>query len=110
NRVFAGVRDPRSAHELAQLAAEAGNVHVVELDVADPVSIERSHEAVHARTESLDLLLNNAGVWHPGTAWLEPGAREAQTLGDLTLDDGLQVFRVNALGPLLVPQRSLDLL
>jgi NAD(P)-dependent dehydrogenase (short-subunit alcohol dehydrogenase family) len=110
DRVFACVRDPSSAHELARLAAESGEIHVAALDVADPGSIERAHATVRARTHSLDLLINNAGIWHPGTGRLEPGAADPQSLGNLTLEDGLDVLRVNALGPLLVAQRFLDLL
>ena len=106
DRVFATVRNPASADELRALAARQDGIEIVALDVGDPASIEESFAAVAARTDGLGLLLNNAGVWHPGVDYpLEP-----PPLGELTYEDGVTTFAVNAIGPLLVVQRYRELL
>lgn len=67
--VVAGVRDPGASGELRELAAQlaeqggSSQLHLVELDVTDPASVE----AWAARTTEIcgghvDLLLNNAGT------------------------------------------------
>jgi NAD(P)-dependent dehydrogenase (short-subunit alcohol dehydrogenase family) len=76
----------------------------IQLDTTDPQSIEEAYQAVRRETGALDLLINNAAVYSGA------GERKTQPLGELTLDDGLLVYRTNSLGPLLIAQRFLPLL
>eukprot|EP00793_Prasinoderma_coloniale_P005732 PRCOL_00004206-RA len=140
--VVAGVRDPEASGELRELAAqlaeqgESSQLHLVELDVTDPASVE----AWAARTTEIcgghvDLLLNNAGTtgtdgyskWcvlltalrgsSPGSRWRRMRCADKQytrrTLEDFDGDAGsLQaelehVFRINTAGPLMCVQQLL---
>ena len=106
DRVFATCRAPSRARDLAALgAAHRDRLTVVALDVADPDSIAKAHGAVRRRTEALDLLINNAGVYSR-----RGSADPTERLGTLRFDDALHVLRTNAVAPLMVTQRCLDLL
>jgi NAD(P)-dependent dehydrogenase (short-subunit alcohol dehydrogenase family) len=76
----------------AELEAEGGDAHVVELDVTDPDSIRAA--VAHAETEmgTLDILVNNSGV------------STTQKLVDVTPDDFDYVMGVNARGAFFVAQ------
>ena len=65
--VIVSARDEAKARE----AAEAVGGRPLELDVSDPVSIERAAAAVADDPGALDVLVNNAGV---GTDWGVAGA------------------------------------
>ena len=106
DRVFATCREPSRARDLEALAAaHPQRLTVVALDVADPDSIRRAHAAVRRRTDALDLLINNAGVYS------RHGSKDPiERLGTLRFDDALHVLRTNALAPLMVTQQCLDLL
>ena len=98
--VWATCRDPDAATELNNLASD--RVRIVRLDTADEASIAAARETVGTQTNALDVLINNAGT----------SSAKADRLNDgtLTFDDGLDVFRTNAFGPLLVTQAFRDLL
>lgn len=103
DHVVAACRDPGHAHALNALAGEhPGRLHVLPLDVADA----RSRAAFAAELplvlqegDRIGLLLNNAGVLHPGERF--------GSLGDANLEHS---FRVNASGPLLLTQALAPLL
>ncbi|MGH8046611.1 MAG: SDR family oxidoreductase [Chthoniobacterales bacterium] len=101
-RVFAG---SRSRGELLQrLAAEhAGRVEIIAQDVTDPGSIRASAAAVAERTESLDVLVNNAAICPQDTL---------RDIEELDFSDGHleSLMAVNAFGPLRVAQAFLPLL
>lgn len=99
-RVFATCRRPDAADDLQALAADnPEQLTVLRLDVADEETIDAAATAVKAQEGALDLLINNAGV--------NPGGERPRNLGAETM---LHTFRVNAVGPMLVAQRHLDLL
>lgn len=106
DRVFATCREPSRARDLEALAAaHPARLTVVALDVADTHSIRRAHTAVRRRTDALDFLINNAGVYS------RRGSKDpSERLGTLSFDDALHVLRTNALGALMVTQQCLDLL
>jgi NAD(P)-dependent dehydrogenase (short-subunit alcohol dehydrogenase family) len=84
--VFAAVRDPKKAANLASLS----RVHVVTLDVTAEPSIAAAVELVrnvnHGR--GVDILVNNSGVVH------------TMPLVDSSLEDGKNLFDVNFWGTL----------
>ena len=85
--VHAAVRDPERADELAALV---GELHIHRLDHLEPDSVQALTTALGGA--SIDLLVNNAGVYG--------GSR--QHLPDIDFEDAVRTFRVNALGPLRV--------
>ena len=97
-RVFAGARDPDRAGELNSLK---GKLSVIQMDVADEASIRAASEAVTREVQSLDVLINNAGINPP---------YEKQKLGALDMEEGMRVMRTNALAPAIVVQEFLPLL
>ncbi len=76
----------------AELEAEGGDAHVVELDVTDPDSIRAA--VAHAETEmgAIDILVNNSGVSATGK------------LTDVTPDEFDFVMNTNARGAFFVAQ------
>jgi NAD(P)-dependent dehydrogenase (short-subunit alcohol dehydrogenase family) len=96
-RIFAACRDPEHAYELQELASE--RLHLITLNVADERSIESSYAVVRAQTNALDLLINNAGVMN-----------DEDELGSLTFENLMNIFRINAVAPMLITQRYLELL
>jgi NAD(P)-dependent dehydrogenase (short-subunit alcohol dehydrogenase family) len=95
DHVVATARHPGRATALNALAGEhPGRLHVLPLDVANEKSRqELAHELPLVLDDSLDLLINNAGVLHSGERWghVEPAI----------LEDSL---RTNAMGPFLLTQ------
>ena len=100
--VVAGVRQPKLADALNKLASKsAGRVTVVQLDVGEPDDIAAATLHIGERFDSVDLLINNAGIW---TAPDEPDRASSGPLADLRPDAVLEVLRINAVGPILVTQ------
>lgn len=98
--VAALARNPAGSNGLQALAAEAEDRLVVHAcDVADGASIEAAAQAVAARWDALDLLVNNAGV-----------SGDKGKLTELDFDDMAAVFATNAIGPLRVTRALLPLL
>ena len=100
--VVATCRQPGKATALNALAGEyPGRLHVAPLDVAEP----RSHAALAVELplltggETLDLLVNNAGVLRGGERY-----------GGVQAVDLEASFRTHASGPFLLTQRLLPLL
>ena len=84
--VIACCRHPQSALDLQALAAKHSNVKIYTLDVADFAQIDAL--AMQLRDESIDLLINNAGVY------------PASSFGDTNYDDWAAAFKVNSMAPL----------
>lgn len=89
DQVEAGVRDPSNARELAALAG----VRVHQLDVSDAASVKAFASAVG--TAPIDMVFNVAGV-------IARSSGLGQLAEDLTLDDAMTTFDINALGALRV--------
>lgn len=98
--IFATCRNPNEAKDLQQLASEHNCVHVVKLDVTEtseyPGLVKTVETALNG--EGLNVLINNAGV----------GGRIQ--LNDVTGDQMMEYYRVNAVAPLLLVQAFLPLL
>lgn len=94
DRVIATARKPGAATELNRLAfAHPGHLSVLPLDLAKPHSVDELAREVPLVAESIDVLVNNAGVLPAGERF---GALEARHLEE--------AFRVNAMGPVLLTQ------
>jgi len=105
-RVFATVRNPAASGELQVLAGRNQDLTVLPLDVGSEASIRTFAQQVTAKTTSLDLLINNAGIYLG-----RPGAVEgSDRLGQLTLESGVATLRTNAVGPMVLTQELLPLL
>lgn len=100
NRVFATCRVPTKAHQLMYLQEQhPDQISVTALDVTDPRSISQSHNEIIEHTESLDLLVNNAGID------VDDGG-----LGDFNPATMQSILTVNTIGPILCIQQYLNLL
>ena len=90
--VLAGRRIERLKTLRAEIEADGGDAHVVELDVTDHDSIKAA--VAHAETEmgAIDILVNNSGV------------STTQKLVDVTEDDYDFIFDTNTKGAFFVAQ------
>jgi len=91
--VFAGVRNTGAPHIAALAATYGGRLFPVEMDVSNTSSVTRAVTAVSEHTNTLDILINNAGI-HCASSFAP--------LPEADLDDCLAVYNVNAIGPLRV--------
>lgn len=92
--VFATCRQPDQAHELRQLQKRyPDRLHIAALDLADEQAIAQIPKTLSQFTDTLDVLINNAGVLH-----------RDERLGALKKDALRYAFEVNAIGPLLLTQ------
>ena len=77
-----------------QLADEVAGAVPLAMDVTDPASVERALGSI----DSLNILVNNAGIGHVGS------------IEECSLDEWRAVMRVNVEGPFLVTAAALPLL
>ncbi len=94
-RVIATTRRPA---ELSAEAASLRGVTWVALDVSDPASIDSLASRLGG-TDSIDVLINNAGV-----------SSTIKAIAQLTAEELHRVFAVNSFAPLLVTRALLPLL
>jgi NAD(P)-dependent dehydrogenase (short-subunit alcohol dehydrogenase family) len=104
DRVIATTRRPSAAVDA--LADEHGERLVqLQLDVGDVESIIDAHAALEGLVDAIDIVVNSAGAYsHQSEHW-DPDATLFDTV---TQDELLEVFRVNAAGPMLVTQHFLN--
>jgi NAD(P)-dependent dehydrogenase (short-subunit alcohol dehydrogenase family) len=96
-RVFAGCRSPQYAEELRELAGDSGGrIRVFGIDVTSGPSVKAA--AAELKGQSLDLLINNAGV----------GGPRGERLGDLDYVAWARVLEANTLGPMRVVEAFVD--
>ena len=88
--VLACCRHPQSALDLQALAAAHSNVKIHTLDVADFAQIDAL--AMQLKDESIDVLINNAGVY------------PHSSFGDTNYDDWAAAFKVNSMAPLKIAE------
>lgn len=100
DKVFATCRNPTEAAELNLLANKhKRNITVLKLDVTDDTSILQARKLVEHQVDSVDVLINNAGIF----------PRQSD-FSNLTRDDIHKVLDTNTVGPMLVAQAFLPLL
>jgi NAD(P)-dependent dehydrogenase (short-subunit alcohol dehydrogenase family) len=99
-RVFAACRVPENASHLHQLKQTYGDqLILIPLEVTEPTAIQEAAQHIQQETSTLDILINNAGIFFPSTS-----------IADLRLEMLTQSFAVNSIAPLLVSQQLLPLL
>jgi NAD(P)-dependent dehydrogenase (short-subunit alcohol dehydrogenase family) len=94
-RIFAACRSPDTADDLRELA-RTGSVTVFPMDVTDLSSVRHAAEGLH--DESIDVLLNSAGIIG------KPGQRT----GYIDYESWEQVLNVNTMGPLRVTEAFVE--
>jgi len=106
-QLFATARDPQRSPELKGLAkAHPDRLKLLPLDVADEYSIKGAVRQVEKAATSMDLLINNAGIYLG-----RPGAvAGSDRLGKLGMESGVATMRTNAIGPIILTQELLPLL
>lgn len=98
-RVFLTARDREKG---AAAAATLGDrVRFIQMDVSDEASIAKAAQDVSAQTDSLDLLINNAGVLFRD---------QDRSILDVRVDILQQCWAINCVGALLVTRAFLPLL
>src|SRR3982751_1792361 len=60
-RVFLGARNAEAGRAAADKLSDAGDVVFLEIDIANPESIQRAADELARETGQLDVLINNAG-------------------------------------------------
>jgi len=95
--VFAGVYKLTPESQI-QSVKDNENLHIIDMDVTDTKSIDKAAEYVKGITDSLDILINNAGILCPDSY-----VRNSFSIFDrLDVDSMKEVYDVNALGALRV--------
>ena len=102
-RILAGARHPAAAHALQAEARNAGpgSIEIIPLDVRSDESVEAAAEEAAGKVRSLDVLVNNAGVFP------EEGN---EPLEHLPLECFEEAFAVNVVGVARVTRIFLPLL
>ena len=102
--VTAACREPETATELEQLVESSdGKVTIEKLDVLDHEAIDAL--ATQQRGQSLDLLINNAGIVGP---FPYSEHLERQRFGTLDYDLWGEVIRTNSIAPAKMAEAFLD--
>ncbi len=113
DHVFAACRNPQEAGYLQALKISMPTqLTILRLDVADTNSLLDAFVALRMNTDSLDLLINNAGAYL-GRRGAPPNAEDDagnDQLEKLNFEDGINLMRVNAIAPIMVAQQFLGFL
>ena len=95
--VFAGVYKLKEDSQIQEIK-DSENLHMIEMDVTDTKSIEKAAEYVKSKTDTLDILINNAGILCPDSY-----IRSSKSIFEpIDVDAMKEVYDVNALGALRV--------
>ena len=103
--VFAAVYKLKEDSQIQEIK-DSENLHIIDMDVTDTKSIDKAAEYVTGITDSLDILINNAGILCPDSY-----VRSSKTIFErLDVDSMREVYDVNALGALRVANAFSNLL
>lgn len=97
--VIATCRNPEQAIALREVVAQfPQQITLLQVDVADPASVDGAIDGLKSR--SIDVLINNAGILEGRN----------QRLEDLDLDEVINSFQTNTIGPMRLTKSLLPLL
>jgi NAD(P)-dependent dehydrogenase (short-subunit alcohol dehydrogenase family) len=94
-QVFASYLPAGDKSQLQQLAVNYNNIALIPLDITQESEIKKV--AQELKSDNIDILINNAGIYGDG-----------QELDEISKELMVQVFTVNAAGPLLVTKHLID--
>ncbi|KAH8924115.1 NAD(P)-binding protein [Atractiella rhizophila] len=99
NLIFALVRNPSKAVELATLASQRKNVVIVQADTSVTAEITKAAQQVEKELaarglKGVDVLINNAGIGGPRDFWTNVISKATSW----EPEDFLELFRVNVVG------------
>ena len=92
-RVIATCRQPKAAKALAAIK---GDVRIRALDVTDPAQVRSLARAL--KSEAIDLLISNAGIYGP----------RKETFGRVDTEAWHRVFHTNVMGPMMIAEALAD--
>ncbi|AEV97445.1 neomenthol dehydrogenase [Niastella koreensis] len=100
--IYMGARDEMRGHKAVQKLNDNGinNVESVVIDVTDRNSVHQARQILEAKTGSLDILINNAGI----------GGELPQDLTSCDLSNLRKIFDTNFFGAIQTTQEFLPLL
>lgn len=100
--VYLGSRDPENGTKAVKALNDLGfsQVTLLQIDISDSDSIQAARAAMEQTTDTLDVLINNAGIL--GDLPQEPSAA--------SLENYQKVFQTNVFGTIAVTQQFLALL
>jgi NAD(P)-dependent dehydrogenase (short-subunit alcohol dehydrogenase family) len=103
--VFAGVYKLNAESQIQSIKDREG-LYLVDMDVSDTQSVDKAAEYVKGLTDSLDILINNAGV-----LCKDSYSSTGYTIFDrLDVDSMMDTYNINALGPVRVTNAFSSLL
>jgi len=104
DQVLATYRNPSNIKHLHTiLNSHEDLLSLIQLDVASYESCNHAYREVKSYFDSIDIFINNAGIASGGSA-------TSYTLGGLHTEDIEKVFRINAIAPVLLVEKFLDLI
>lgn len=100
--VYLGSRNLAAGQQAVEKLKAEGleNTEVIQIDVTDAASVEAAQAAINAKTEVLDVLINNAGI---------SGGLPQSALG-ASSEQFLKVFQTNVLGVARVTQAFIEMI
>ena len=100
--VYLGSRDKAKGLDARNKLKDAGisNVELIELDVTDVNSIKQAKQELESKIESLDVLINNAGI----------AGEKPQNASGIELENIRKVFETNFFGVIQTTQQFIDFL
>ncbi len=104
--VFLAARDTEKGKDaIAKLSTDSNSVQLVELDITDDRSIKNAVKQVSQITDSLDVLVNNAGIYPDSR-----GSKEGVNILTVPRDLLIKAINTNAFSPVGITQAFLPLL
>ena len=102
NKVYYSARDKQKAKSVTE-SIENDNISYVTMDVADGQSVLEGIESLKEKTDSIDILINNAGI-------LIPGLKNKIDAVETDDESILKTFNINTVGVLRVCKAVLPLM
>ena len=102
NKVFFSARDKQKARSVIESIGNE-NIDYVIMDVSDERNVQNGIEALKEKTDSIDILINNAGI-------LIPGLKHKIDAVETDDESILKTFNINTVGVLRVCKAVLPLM